>query len=945
MAAAAAASEENVQPVYIASKLDLDRTFNSMLPCFQDKETEHNWQARENAIIKMRGMLRAGVYESYQAAFPPAIKNLQDGILKGVSSLRTTLATQGISLITELAARLGDDLDPCVDTFVPALLKMAGFTKRIVATSSQAAVKSIFQNVSYRHRFMELLWSFMTDKTVATRVSMVEHLQTLLLTHAQHRKHALEHHDGLAVIDKILKKGLADQNPEVRARSREAFFTYQAHWSSRANALMDTLDSTAKKQLSGAGSKISAPSPLKSTFRSVDDPVRRAGGPSSAILAAKRAASARMAQERRQGSGTIDSEGEAALPATPKAAPSTALKARSASTSKPRPASVLAASTPSSIPSPSSPPSASSSVSKATGASSYDTHAQQQSRSRATSIASSQSSGGASKGSAASGQSPSNRLTTPADRLSLRHFSGSGAGPSAGTTALSAHSLKARSVADLGQGQHANREQGPFGPQGSSAAPPSKSRFAALSNPDDTVQLDATGSSEADATLDLMGNTSALRAEYGGDDSVTFLGPIRHGNNNAAGDHHHENGDDTTAADDDGDGDDDRSTSTPRQLLSNTILPKNSGISRDEPVEFSAPGLAFRTPQPAQPAAFRGGSGWFMDRAERLDNGPISPLKSKPDAVEWVSEIRSGKADVKIFRMVAKLCTQFKITASPGSLNGDGSTTTDGDDDEPQLEAGKPTTDVFGSVGRKTLQAEASGLDENENGEDDASATKQMEAWRDGQLFDRLWDSLKYFLLQTTTKSTSTDRLTAALILLHKLIENQHPLFVSFGLEEDLLEVILKFRLQTTDLPFATSSCEAIIDSWASKTNPALGLSNLSTISTQLLLLRSDPDTATHSSSNQGEAQGQVKAQTLALRAVSKILSRLPPEVIEEELSKPMLKEWITQAFTDTSNVKLRQAAVQVLICANIKLQNPEAVFDLVGPLEQTQKDLLTVSD
>jgi CLIP-associating protein 1/2 len=58
---------------------------------FQGKETEHNWAAREKAILRVRGMLKGDVHTRYMDTFLACLK---DGYikwsLKAVSTRRTT---------------------------------------------------------------------------------------------------------------------------------------------------------------------------------------------------------------------------------------------------------------------------------------------------------------------------------------------------------------------------------------------------------------------------------------------------------------------------------------------------------------------------------------------------------------------------------------------------------------------------------------------------------------------------------------------------------------------------------------------------------------------------------------------------------------------------------------------------------------------------------------
>lgn len=56
-----------------------------MLKCYKDKETEHNWEARERSITRVRGILRGNAPEAYLDVLVQGIKHMMDGIIKAVS--------------------------------------------------------------------------------------------------------------------------------------------------------------------------------------------------------------------------------------------------------------------------------------------------------------------------------------------------------------------------------------------------------------------------------------------------------------------------------------------------------------------------------------------------------------------------------------------------------------------------------------------------------------------------------------------------------------------------------------------------------------------------------------------------------------------------------------------------------------------------------------------
>lgn len=71
---------------------DLEQEFAAMQPCFVGKETEFNWQDREKAIFRIRGMIKGNVHQAYRTAFVAGLKTAVDNILKAVgdSGLKIT---------------------------------------------------------------------------------------------------------------------------------------------------------------------------------------------------------------------------------------------------------------------------------------------------------------------------------------------------------------------------------------------------------------------------------------------------------------------------------------------------------------------------------------------------------------------------------------------------------------------------------------------------------------------------------------------------------------------------------------------------------------------------------------------------------------------------------------------------------------------------------------
>jgi CLIP-associating protein 1/2 len=87
---AAGSEMEHIEACLIASKGDLEYEFQGMLPAFEGRESEQNWNLRDKHITRMRGLLRGNAYKEYPTTFIHGIVTLQSGIIKGVSPFLQT---------------------------------------------------------------------------------------------------------------------------------------------------------------------------------------------------------------------------------------------------------------------------------------------------------------------------------------------------------------------------------------------------------------------------------------------------------------------------------------------------------------------------------------------------------------------------------------------------------------------------------------------------------------------------------------------------------------------------------------------------------------------------------------------------------------------------------------------------------------------------------------
>lgn len=227
-----------MDPIHIYTQRELDDIFRDMAPCYEGKESEANWLARDKNCTKLRRILKGNAPHEFHGVFVAGVKSLLDGILKVANSLRTTMSTNGCLLVQELAKTLGSAIDPWSEILLQCFVKMCAATKNIAAQNGNVTVDTIFQNVSYSSRLLQHVLFASQDKNVQPRTFSATWIKTLIRRHTSH----IEHSGGMETLDGIIKKGVTDANPKVREAYRSAYWTFALVWPQRAAKMLDTFD-------------------------------------------------------------------------------------------------------------------------------------------------------------------------------------------------------------------------------------------------------------------------------------------------------------------------------------------------------------------------------------------------------------------------------------------------------------------------------------------------------------------------------------------------------------------------------------------------------------------------------------------------------------------------------------------------------------------------------
>jgi CLIP-associating protein 1/2 len=224
---------ETLEPLYVNTHRELDDMFREMHVWFDGKESEHNWLKREESMSKLRRLIAGNASSDFRDDYVNGIRNMLDGVIKAMTSLRTSLSKEGCALVQEMATTFGPHMDPMVELLMQTLLKISAATKKISSQQANQTIDVMLSSVTYNNRLMQHIWGACQDKNVQPRVYATGWLRTILKKEEHHKSH-VEHTGGVDLIEKCIRKGLADANPGVKEKMRPVYWQFAAMWPARA---------------------------------------------------------------------------------------------------------------------------------------------------------------------------------------------------------------------------------------------------------------------------------------------------------------------------------------------------------------------------------------------------------------------------------------------------------------------------------------------------------------------------------------------------------------------------------------------------------------------------------------------------------------------------------------------------------------------------------------
>ncbi|KAL4781405.1 clasp N terminal-domain-containing protein [Aspergillus varians] len=229
--------DDNIQPRHLASAREFEQIVREMLPCFEGKEDETNWQKREKSIIMLRRITHGNAPHDFTQAYLTGIKTLFDPIFKVANSLRTTMQTTGLQMLQSLARVNQTRLDPMIDIILSNAMKLCGNSKKITSQNGNLTVETLLENVTRNSRVLGHITSAATSTNNSLRLYSAGWLRIVINGQAKHKTTG----EGVTSIAQCIKAGVSDARPENRESYRLTYWEFHKVWPDRANQILNEI--------------------------------------------------------------------------------------------------------------------------------------------------------------------------------------------------------------------------------------------------------------------------------------------------------------------------------------------------------------------------------------------------------------------------------------------------------------------------------------------------------------------------------------------------------------------------------------------------------------------------------------------------------------------------------------------------------------------------------
>ena len=158
---------------------------------------------------------------------------------KKILDQRSALSKEACSVISSLAAVLGDDFEPLAEFFIGVLFKMVTNSINVLSENAHQCIISIIRKCHKLDRSIPLICNSATSSHNVLRTKAMEYLKIALM---ELPTSAIEKF--AANIEFCISKGVIDALPDARTSARQCYWRYHTHLPFAAQKLFSAFEAT-----------------------------------------------------------------------------------------------------------------------------------------------------------------------------------------------------------------------------------------------------------------------------------------------------------------------------------------------------------------------------------------------------------------------------------------------------------------------------------------------------------------------------------------------------------------------------------------------------------------------------------------------------------------------------------------------------------------------------
>ncbi|KAL1232591.1 CLIP-associating protein [Trichinella spiralis] len=228
--------------------------------------TNGDWEKRVDSLKRLRSLLISGA--SQYDEFFVELRSLEVPMQIAGKDLRSQVVREVCITVAYLAERLGPKFDHFAEIILPLLISLIQNSAKVVSTSGLISCRFIIKN-THAPRIVPVITGSLESKSKEIRRCCCDFIAMMC---QQWSSHELEKNVG--ALQGAIRKGLSDADPEARAFSRKAYWSFSDHFRDQAEMLFQSLDPGKQRQLLGEVSQSSSSHSLYNDLRTSQESVK-----------------------------------------------------------------------------------------------------------------------------------------------------------------------------------------------------------------------------------------------------------------------------------------------------------------------------------------------------------------------------------------------------------------------------------------------------------------------------------------------------------------------------------------------------------------------------------------------------------------------------------------------------------------------------------------------